>query len=625
MLKFSSIKTRLIFYLIFGLLPIFSALLFLGESYTKNILYNKTILKAKMLSLSAARDIEDITFDISQKPKEIATLVGGNLSSLDEVQSLMKDEIRNNGYIYGMALALYPKYSQNKNFFCPYFYQRHNAVFRKDLTPPIYNYLKKEWFEKPIKLKKSLWSRPYFDKGGGEIWMSTYSSVIKDKQGKIIGVATADVSINFLSNIVNRIKILKSGGAFLFTDLGDVLAPLGNKQVMKSGIKEILSLYKKEDFKNMALKISNGNSRYASITANSKRYLIYYTPIRGTNWIIGITFPENELFLPMRKFETYFALIVLSGFFVIILLIVFISKRVTSDIEKIKAISMEIAKGNFDVEIPKNLSDESESVAGALDVMQKSLKKLIDDLKEKTRIENEIELARKIQGSFIPHELKKKIDGIEFSAFSEWAYRVGGDFYGISKVDKNRVIFYVGDVSGKGISAVLYAVVVKSMLDVLSEKPLSIDKIMNFLNNHLASAIKDTFATMFVGIIDTKNSKLQFCNAGHNPPVFSKNSAIFTPILAGNLPVGVFENADYKIQTMDLSSFDSILVYTDGITDAVNGNGEEFSEDRMLSVVKKCIKYNADAVKVLRDDLLIFVGREGLYDDTTLLYISKSD
>ncbi len=613
MLKFNSIKSKLIFYLIVGLLPVFVGLLLFVESYTKKILYEKTMIKAKALSVGAARDIENIVFKVSQKPEEIATLVGQNLASLSKIEKLMREDIEKNCYIYGMALAILPKYSPNKGYFCPYFYQRKGKIVRKDLVPPHYDYLKWDWLVRPFKLKKNLWSRPYFDKGGGNVWMSTYSVLIKDKNGQIIGVATADVSIGFLLTIVKRIRILKSGGAFLFNSFGDILAPFGNAQLMEEGIKAILDNNEKNLLKN----------RYTTVKVNNKKYLIYYTPIRGTDWVVGVSFPFDELFLPLREFEVYFTGFVAFGLFLVVFLIVYISKKVTDDVAKIKAISQKIAKGNFGVELPKNLTDESKTIAEALDAMQKSLKKLIEDLKEKTKIENEIELARRIQSSFIPHNLKQSINGFEFEAFSEWAYRVGGDFYGVNKINHNKVLFYVGDVSGKGISAVLYAVIVKSMLDVLSSRIESLEEMVSFLNNRLASTIKNTFATIFIGLIDTKRGILQFCNAGHNPPIFIKDNFLFTAILPGNLPVGVFENADFKVQTMGLGAFDAFLVYTDGITDASDIKGDVFTEYRMLEIIRRCVIENENIIHTLKEDLMTFVDRKGLYDDTTLLYVSK--
>jgi len=624
MLKFNSIKTNLIFYLIFALIPVFAVLFYTGGNYIKDILYKNTLLNAQMLASEAARDIKDITFALSTKPKEIADLAGNNLTSIDEINKLMESYVKNNILIYGMALSYLPKYSPNKGYYCNYYYMQNGKIKAKQLIPPLYDYTKFDWFKKPLQLKKSIWSKPYFDKGGGNIWMSTYSVPIFNRNGKVIGIATADVSIKFLTKIVKRIKILKTGGAFLFTKDGYVLAPLGNNNVMKKSIAKILSLYNKEKFRDLASTVFEKKVSYGSVHINKARYLIYYTPIRGTGWIIGVAFPKSELFLPMQKVKLYSFLFIFVGLSLVVVLIIFISKNVTGDIEKIKAISQKIAKGNFDVAIPEDFADESKSVADALGVMQESLKKFMKEVEEKAKIENELKLARAIQSSFIPNEMKLKIDDIEFRGISMWAKQVGGDFYGVNKIDENRILFYLGDVSGKGIPAALYVAILKSMIEVLAKQKGSVKNIITFLNNYLSDIVtSNAFATMFMGVIDKKQNTLEYCNAGHIPPVISKNRIMSTLLIKGNVPVGIFNGFDFKIDKISLNMFDSMLIYTDGVTDALNANGEELGENEVLNVVKKSMENSSDIVLNLKSSIDSFVGKADLYDDTTILCIKK--
>ncbi len=624
MWKFNSIKTKLIFYLIFALIPVFAVLLYGGENYMRDILYKNALLKARMLASEAARDIDSVTFDISTKPKEIANLVRDNLSDIDKINKLMESYVKNNGLIYGMALAYLPKYSPIKDYYCSYYYIKKGKIKAKQLIPPLYDYTKFDWFKKPLQLKKGIWSKPYFDKGGGDIWMSTYSVPIFNRKGEVIGIATADVSIKFLSKIVRRIKILKTGGAFLFTRNGDVLAPLGDKNVMKKSISEILTLYGKNKFKDLASAVFEQKGTYGSIHTKKSQYLIHYTPIRGTNWIIGVVFPKSELFLPMQKVRLYSFMIIFGGLFLVIVLIVFVSKNVTSDIERIKAISLKIAKGNFDVAIPENFADESKSVADALGVMQESLKKFMKEVEEKAKIENELKLARTIQSSFIPNEMELKIDDLEFRGISMWAKQVGGDFYGVNKIDENRVLFYLGDVSGKGIPAALYVAILKSMVEVLVKQTNSVKTIATFLNNYLSDiATCNAFATMFMGVIDKEQNTLEYLNAGHIPPVIFKNHAVSSLIIKGNVPIGVFNGFDFKIDKIPLDMFDGILIYSDGATDVLNSQGEEFGEDRVLDVVKKGMENNSDIVLDLKSAIDSFVGEADLYDDTTILCIKR--
>ncbi len=625
MLKFNSIKTKLIFYLIFALIPVFAVLLYTGENYMKDILYKNALLNAQMLASEAARDIKDITSAVSMKPKEIANLAGNNILNIDKINELMRLDVKNDTLIYGMALSFLPEYSPKGGYYCSYYYIHNGKVKAKQLIPPLYDYTKFDWFKKPLKLKKSVWSKPYFDKGGGNIWMSTYSVPIFNGKDKVIGIATADVSIEFLSKIIRRIKVLKTGGAFLFTKDGDVLAPLGDKNVMKKSIAEILSHYGKQKFKDLASAVFEKKGSYSSIHTNKSQYLIYYTPIRGTDWIVGVAFPKSELFLPMQKVKLYSFALILVGLFSVVVLIIFISKNVTGDIERIRAISLKIAKGNFDVAIPDDFSDESKSVADALGVMQKSLKKFMKEVEEKAKMENELKLAKAIQSSFIPNEMKLKIDNMEFRGISMWAKQVGGDFYGVNKIDENRVLFYLGDVSGKGIPAALYVAILKSMVEVLVKQTGSVKTIVTFLNNYLSDIVKsNAFSTMFMGVIDKKQNTLEYCNAGHIPPVVFKNRAVSTLIIKGNVPIGVFNDFDFKIDTIPLDMFDGMLIYSDGVTDALNASGEEFGEERVLEVVKKGVEDSSDIVSNLKSAIDSFVGEAELYDDTTVLCIKKS-
>ncbi len=220
--------------------------------------------------------------------------------------------------------------------------------------------------------------------------------------------------------------------------------------------------------------------------------------------------------------------------------------------------------------------------------------------------------------------MELKIDDLEFRGISMWAKQVGGDFYGVNKIDENRVLFYLGDVSGKGIPAALYVAILKSMVEVLVKQTNSVKTIATFLNNYLSDiATCNAFATMFMGVIDKEQNTLEYLNAGHIPPVIFKNHAVSSLIIKGNVPIGVFNGFDFKIDKIPLDMFDGILIYSDGATDVLNSQGEEFGEDRVLDVVKKGMENNSDIVLDLKSAIDSFVGEADLYDDTTILCIKR--
>ena len=621
-MRFQTIRAKLIFYLTITLLPIFAILVYIGEINMRDTLYNNSLLKANMLAYKAARDIEKITFNTSSRPKEIANLVSEGIISTDEVKRLMIEDVKRSKFIYGMALAFIPGYFKGKRYYCQYYYAKDGRILEKQLIPPSYRYTESDWFKKPIELKRNMWSEPYFDKGGGGVWMSTYSALIKDGSGKIIGIATADISIGFLSRIVGKIRVLKTGGAFLFTKNGDLLTNV-NKGTRNS-VSQIIKLYDKQRLKSLAQDILNNEKKYLEISSANNHFLLIGLPIRGTDWILGVVFPKSELFLQIKRYKLYSLLIIAGGLSLVVLIILLISKNITRDISKIKEISLKIAKGNFDVEIPSSFNDESQTIAEALDVMQKSLKKYIEEVKDKARIENELELARKIQNAFVPNELNTELDGFKVSGFSMWARQVGGDFYGANRLNDGKILFYLGDVSGKSIPAVLYVAMIKSIIYVLSKQSSSVKEMVNFLNNYLTSITKQNhFATIFIGLIDEQNGKLEFCNAGHEPPIVIKGDALFTPLLDKNLPVGVFENFDFKTRKIRLDSFDTLLIFSDGVLDATNDKDEQFGYDRLNKLILENLGSKLNLSEIIKNKLLSFTNKKELYDDITVLVLLK--
>lgn len=624
MLKFKSIKSKLILYLSITLIPILIILLYSGKSYIKKILYKSTLFNAKISVTKAARDIENLTSEISEKPREIADIVGNNISDIEKTENLMKKYVKENKFIYGMALAFYPEFSPNKSYYSSYYYLKNGKLIYKQLVPPSYDYLNSNWFFLPVKLKKNIWSEPYFDKGGGELWMSTYSAIIKNNEGKPIGIATADVSIRFLTEIVERIKILKTGRAFLFSKEGNLIAPTMKIDKKNNEIYVVLKGFNKENLKKIAKECLWKDGLSKELFFNKTKYFVYYMPLRKTDWIIGIIFPEKELFAPLKRIELYSVLLILGVLFLVIGVITIISRNVTKDINRIKSVSLEIAKGNFDVEIPQNFMYEAKSIAEALNTMQISLKKYIEEVKEKSKLENELLLAHKIQSSFVPNKTDVEINGFSFKAVSLWAKQVGGDFYGINKIDDNKILFYLGDVSGKGIPAVLYVAMVKGMIEVLINQTHSIKEIASLLNKFFANITKhNTFATMFIGLIDKKEGKLHYANLGHIPPIFIDINKLFSPILSGNIPVGVFPDFNFKTSTIDLKSFNQIIIFSDGVLDAKNSRGQTFENEKLIEVLKK-VHNRANLINYLIDEITNFVDDTDLYDDTTILNIIRN-
>ena len=243
---------------------------------------------------------------------------------------------------------------------------------------------------------------------------------------------------------------------------------------------------------------------------------------------------------------------------------------------------------------------------------------------EKHTIEGELNAAREIQMSMVPKMFPPFPDRPEFelSAVLEPAKEVGGDFYDFFFVDQHHLVFLLGDVSGKGIPASLFMAVTKTLLKAVADKNTSIEQVLYKVNNQLCEGNDmSMFATVFCGIIDTRTGRVEYSNAGHNPPVLCRRAGNpeYLPT-QGSLAVGSFEDAPYIKETLTLGIGDSIILYSDGVTEAMNKAEELFSEERLLRSLQEVNGQLPDELlkKILADVHGYAVGAPQS-DDITIL------
>ena len=204
------------------------------------------------------------------------------------------------------------------------------------------------------------------------------------------------------------------------------------------------------------------------------------------------------------------------------------------------------------------------------------------------QIERELDIARKIQMSFIPSEEKALSDkNIDISGMLNPAKYVGGDIYDYC-VNDNKLLFCIGDVSGKGVPGAMLMAIVHSLFRSLSTRNDSPDRIMRSINRFICHNNNDLmFVTMFIGSIDLGNGRLLYCNAGHNPPLVTSDGMSRFLDTEPDLILGIEEDYEYSAHAMSLESGDSIFLYTDGLSEAENEQKQMFGNDKTLKSVEK--------------------------------------
>ncbi|MEN6623267.1 MAG: SpoIIE family protein phosphatase [Smithella sp.] len=243
---------------------------------------------------------------------------------------------------------------------------------------------------------------------------------------------------------------------------------------------------------------------------------------------------------------------------------------------------------------------------------------------EKHTIEGELNAAREIQMSMVPKIFPPFPERQEFelSAILEPAKEVGGDFYDFFFIDKHRLVFLLGDVSGKGIPASLFMAVTKTLLKTVADEGTSVDQILYRVNNQLCEGNDmSMFATVFCGIIDTRTGKVEYSSAGHNPPVLCRKSGNTEFLkVQGALAVGSFEDTPYIKEILTLGIGDTIVLYSDGVTEAMNKDELIFSEERLLQSLQEVNgQHPDDLLKKILKDVRSYAAGAPQSDDITIL------
>lgn len=355
-----------------------------------DIIFDKLKENSKLLTTSTVNEMEKMLYGVQKTPFNIGKLVELNNYSQPELKKLLIQIIGNNPEIFGSAIAFEPGYfnsGQKYNSIYVYRYKDHLEV--KPLGNENYDYFSMDWYKVPKELEQPYWSEPYFDEGGGNIVMCTYSvPIYKYYQGekKFIGVVTADISLDWLKKIIGDLKVENSGYAFLISKNGTIIShpmqPLVMKETVFGVAEKIKSPVLKQIGQNMlAGKTSFAEIEYYNVTTGKKSW-ISYTPVKTSRWSLGIVYPVDEFTSPLHSLFTQVIIWAFIGFLVLLTVLVFIAKSVTRPLRKLALATEKFGDGDFNAELPEIKSeDEIGELTKSFSVMQNTLKQTFDKLK----------------------------------------------------------------------------------------------------------------------------------------------------------------------------------------------------------------------------------------------------
>jgi sigma-B regulation protein RsbU (phosphoserine phosphatase) len=294
---------------------------------------------------------------------------------------------------------------------------------------------------------------------------------------------------------------------------------------------------------------------------------------------------------------------------------VIVPMRIQNQTKGVLAIGERITKLEFqdyDLEFLSTLGNE------AMICLENA--RLFEETLEKQRLEEELALAREIQRNLLPRECIK-LERYDIDAINVPSLQVSGDYFDCIQLNSDKICLAIADVSGKGMGASLLMANLQAVLHALIEPDALLTEVAGKINNLIhRNTNYDKFITFFFGILDLKKNSFTYVNAGHNPPIWLKKNDKVVPLEKGGLILGMMPNLPYQQETIPLEPNDWIVMFTDGVTEAVNSADEEFDDKRLIEVIRATKDQRAS---VMKDQILgavreFSVGQpQG--DDITLL------
>jgi serine phosphatase RsbU (regulator of sigma subunit) len=310
-----------------------------------------------------------------------------------------------------------------------------------------------------------------------------------------------------------------------------------------------------------------------------------------------------------------------------------LARSITSSIHELFMGTERVRHGDFTHRIDVASNDQLGELAGSFNQMTGSIEGLLQTAAEKKRLEEELRIARVIQMSLLPTG-PLDVPGLGITALCVPAREVGGDYYDFFHLPGGRLGVLIADVSGKGTSAALYMAELKGLVLALSQRHESprdlLIEVNRIISEHLDSR---SFITMTYAVIDVQRSMMTFCRAGHTPMIFMAGPSEQTPLAQVLTPNGMvlglrIHGAEEKFeelleeQTLDLSAGDVIVLYTDGITEAMNLESDLFGETRLSRIVEEHGHLESGELRerILRE-IEAFVGTADQHDDMTMILL----
>ena len=379
-----------------------------------------------------------------------------------------------------------------------------------------------------------------------------------------------------------------------------------------------------------------------------RRKFMYIAPIQETQYMVAATTYIDEFSRPAEETKERIAtatanireeinrsiegisssfIAIMAAMLLIVAAISFLlSRMITNPILALMRGAKAIGRVEMEHTVEVKTGDELEVLADSFNKMARDLKWHMEDLKcttaEKERLQKELEIARGIQLRLLPQH-PPYIEGMDLVANNIPAQEIGGDFYDYIPISRGSWGLVIADVSGKGMPAAIFMGLSRTIVRASATDNLSAAAAIKQANELICrDSTSGMFVTLFYAILDVKERKLRYVNAGHNPPLLIRNGGEVELLRARGIALGVTHYIDLQEAERTLQPGDTIVFYTDGVTEAINAEEEAFGERRLIEIVRENSSLPARGIiGKVEEAVVAFAGKEPQFDDITLLVL----
>jgi sigma-B regulation protein RsbU (phosphoserine phosphatase) len=492
----------------------------------------------------------------------------------------------------------------------------------RELPLSDYDPRERPWYQEALYSPGTARTAPYIFFFMGEIGM-TVSRTSVDRRS----VVATDVTLASLSKKLAERRISPSAETVVF-DSGGVLAWSG----VAAGLVEEQGTLRRRKVAELG-----HPALAAAMEGKAPEGWLVHRALLGSRDVpseLIIVVPEAELLADVRARRTQMLAISFVTLALLIPLAWVFANRISTPLRDLHKAIGRVAAGDFNIWLPSVRSkDEVSDLNRALRTMRDSLKKHIEDLAAaiaaRERLASELEVATRIQMSFVPGggQFSKALPAARLFARVIPARAVGGDLYEVIQLADGRFFVAVGDVSDKGIPAALLMARVMTLAKLLVPTSRDLGLLASVLNTQLEEGNAESmFTTLFGAIVDPRTAEVRCVSAGHNPPVIVRKSGASLVEVESGRPLGLFEGSPYVESTFHLEPGERLVLYTDGVTEAFDKDRNEFGEARFVALLERIGMSGSaeDLGEAILREVSEFAGDAPQSDDITVLVLDRT-